>query len=98
MRVYVMAGLMLACSSAAAQQVLPAPVVVLERNSDCFGRCPSYELSIFGDGRVVYEGRRNVATLGRRESRVAPQQVTKLVQLFLRNDFSGMAEYYPTSL
>ena len=40
-------------------------VITLERTT-CFGVCPVYTLTIYGDGRVVYEGTRFVRTEGER--------------------------------
>ena len=54
-----------ACSLAA-----PAPtpdyaslVITLERTA-CFGTCPIYKLTVYGDGRVEYEGERFVTVTG----------------------------------
>jgi hypothetical protein len=33
----------------------------------CFGTCPSYTLQIFGDGRVIYEGRQMYVSRARRK-------------------------------
>ena len=38
-------------------------VITLERTA-CFGVCPVYKLTIYGDGRVLYDGIRFVRTEG----------------------------------
>ena len=37
--------------------------VSLER-TPCFGRCPSYKVALYGDGRVEWVGKANVGTVG----------------------------------
>ena len=58
------ATLLIGCSSKT-----PVPdnikevVITLERTA-CFGVCPVYKLTVYGDGRVVYEGKRFVRVEG----------------------------------
>jgi hypothetical protein len=42
------------------------PVLVFER-TPCFGNCPAYSMRVFADGRVAYEGHRDVPTIGPKE-------------------------------
>lgn len=35
-------------------------VVITLQRTVCYGSCPEYKLTIFSDGRVLYEGIRNV--------------------------------------
>jgi hypothetical protein len=43
------------------------------------GPCPSYVVSIHGDGRVSFEGRKNVNIIGRHEVRVDRDRVIELL-------------------
>ena len=60
-----------------------ADVVIGLQRTPCIGQCPSYELTIHGDGRVVYEGREGVARTGRIEARIDTTIVAGLVNRFL---------------
>lgn len=67
--------------------------VSLERTV-CFGFCPEYTVTIHGDGRVVYEGRRNVRVVGREEDQIDREKVELLLQAFYDAWFFDMrAEY-----
>ncbi len=43
-------------------------VITLER-TQCFGSCPVYKLTVYGDGRVVYEGGGFVKIKGEKKKR-----------------------------
>src|ERR1041385_2310439 len=51
----------------------------LERTS-CFGRCPVYSVTLFSDGRVVYEGKLNVAVIGLRTKRIPAARVLQIAR------------------
>lgn len=65
------------------------PAVVLHRTV-CFGRCPSYAVSAYADGRVVYHGDRFVETTGTVERRVAPAVVAGLVASALEMEYETL--------
>ena len=50
----------------------------LERTG-CYGSCPSYRLTIFGDGRVEYEGHKWVEVRGERSTRIGPDGLKPIV-------------------
>ena len=89
----------------------PAPVVAapsphrgfrvrLERTV-CAGSCPSYTVTIHGDGRVEWDGRVNVLALGKRTGRVTDAEIRELqyrldeAQFFERDDL-GYLPLHPT--
>jgi Domain of unknown function (DUF6438) len=63
---------------AAAADTSSVPVVTLER-TPCFGTCPVYQLSIFGDGTVRFAGKLHVATQGMATAKISPAAVDSLV-------------------
>jgi hypothetical protein len=67
----------------------------LERKG-CYGRCPIYSVEIHGDGRVVYEGRRFVGVTGRREGKIAQDQVVELLNHIYHIRFFDMRDEYST--
>ena len=51
--------------------------VTLER-SPCMGMCPTYKVTIHGDGLVTWQGLANVAAMGDRSGRVSRKQLGEL--------------------
>lgn len=64
------------------------------RRTGCFGTCPVYEVTIHGDGRVVYKGERFVAVEGEQEGNVEQEQVVALLQELYRNYFFDLRDSY----
>lgn len=60
----------------------------------CFGFCPVYDLSISGDGTVVYTGTGYVQTRGRQEARISTAQVQELLGLFNKVEYSTLKPEY----
>ena len=60
--------------------------VVLTR-SNCFGSCPEYEVTIWGSGRVRYQGREFVRVKGVRERTIPVPEVQKLVRRLQEEHF-----------
>ena len=68
------------------------------RRTGCYGTCPIYTVSIFGDGRVVFEGKRYVAVRGRREAHLSVATVQQLAQDFLEAKFLELKDSYIASV
>lgn len=68
-------------------------VVTLVRTG-CFGSCPSYWVSVRGDGEVRYCGVSNVKTRGRQASSVPPREALALIERFRTANFLGMEDGY----
>ncbi|MBW4658399.1 MAG: hypothetical protein KME15_06975 [Drouetiella hepatica Uher 2000/2452] len=68
-------------------------VITLERTA-CFGTCPVYQLTVYGDGRVVYEGTAFVAVIGKRTAQISPEQVQQLVTAFETANFFSLENQY----
>ncbi|HEV7606725.1 MAG TPA: DUF6438 domain-containing protein [Steroidobacteraceae bacterium] len=57
----------------------------------CAGTCPVYELYLFDDGRVVFNGRKDTSKVGVRNKQVRPEVYTELLTMFVKTkvlDFS----------
>lgn len=48
--------------------------------TECYGTCPIYTVTLHGDGRVDWEGRKYVTEIGERHGRVEPQVVRILLR------------------
>lgn len=74
-------------------QSLDGVIISMERTV-CFGTCPDYELTIYGNGTVVYEGRNFVAVTGMRTSTIPVQDVRGLVTEFYRINYFSLEDEY----
>ena len=67
--------------------------ITLERTG-CFGFCPTYKLVIYGDGRVVYDGKYFVKTKGIRNFQISQVKVKELVDEFYNIDYFSLQDKY----
>jgi hypothetical protein len=79
-------GVMVACTASACRRaganvdVATDGAAVSLTRAACFGTCPVYTVTVFTDGRVVYDGEAHVSTTGRQEARVTADSVRALVR------------------
>lgn len=66
--------------------------IILERTA-CFGTCPIYQLTITGDGTVMYDGRDFVLVKGAQTSQISRAQVQELIAAFEQADFMSLTDY-----
>lgn len=79
-------------------------VITLERTA-CFGTCPVYKLTVYGDGRAEYEGEMFVAVEGRQTATISAEQVRELAAAIekanyfsLKGDYSALATDLPSAI
>lgn len=73
-------------------------VITLERTG-CYGRCPSYTLSIFSDGTVTYYGQSRYGftrVTGAARSWVSQEQLRQLLSEFERVRYFSLKDRYET--
>lgn len=68
-------------------------VITLERTA-CFGFCPMYKVTIYGDGRVVYEGNQFVKVKGIQTTRISPFKARQLMMEFQRAQYFNLQDRY----
>lgn len=76
-------------------QEKPYLMASIER-TPCFGRCPHYKITVFSDGKVLYEGKRFVEKIGTYEGKIG---IDKLKQIEARAKdikYFEFADRYPT--
>jgi hypothetical protein len=71
---------------------LKAVVIQFERTG-CYGNCPAYKLTIYGDGRAEYEGKKNVKQTGRKEERIEAADVKRVVSEFDKAGFFTIDQF-----
>jgi hypothetical protein len=72
----------------------PRDVVITMERTVCYGACPAYRLTIYGNGRIVYEGKKNVKVEGTRTGHISKRQVRELVAEFERIKFFDLEDEY----
>lgn len=68
-------------------------VITLERTR-CFGACPAYSVTVYGDGTVVYEGVDFVKVEGTRTAQIPQEKVKELVDEFYEIGFFELRDRY----
>ena len=69
------------------------PVITLERTT-CFGTCPAYKLTIFDDGKVVFEGKEFVKQKGPAEGQITKTELAQLVREFEQIHYMRLEDEY----
>ena len=67
-------------------------VVVTLQRGQCFGICPVYNVTIYGNGTVVYEGIANVNTTGIRMSNISEYHVRQVLSEFKNINYFSLNE------
>ena len=85
-----------ACGGPPAQSPTPiyTDLVIMMERTVCFGACPAYRLTIYGDGRVVYEGKAFVAVEGTQTTQISAEKVQELVVAFEKAGFFSLEDSY----
>ena len=81
------------------QEIKPmVPYLLLSlQKTDCPGSCPVFELRLFSDGRALYRGTKDVAMMGKFETRLTDDQLSTIVGEANRIGFFDLAREYPTN-
>ncbi|MBU1099376.1 MAG: hypothetical protein KKA84_03145 [Bacteroidetes bacterium] len=69
------------------------PVIKMTK-TNCFGRCPVYDLEIKGNGDVVLTGRENIDKIGEYKLRIDKSEIVRLLSKIDEVDFWGMKDEY----
>src|SRR5262245_5599714 len=83
-----------AVSAAPLAQPAPGEPVIKIQRFPCYGRCPEYIVELFADGRVRYQGKRSVATLGEKTASIPAGDVTLLLKAFADSGFAKADSAY----
>jgi hypothetical protein len=75
---------------------IKASTIMLARTG-CYGSCPAYTVTIHGDGRVEYNGKRYVKVTGAQTGRMEEAAVRGLLGEFAKAGFLSIADQYGES-
>lgn len=89
--------LALSCSSPYTPKE-PSDVEISLTRWGCFGTCPSYRVTIFGDGTVEYEGFFYVNVQGMVEASITQEKIGALLDAFEQLDFFNLPDEYTSML
>ena len=70
-------------------------LVAAYRKTSCFGVCPAYEVQIFDDGLVTWNGIMNTGTPGKARKQMDKSEVTKVQEKAALTNFFSMNDHYP---
>lgn len=89
-------GLLIASCASAPQQTgtSPSPTMISLERTLCYGRCPVYSITIYGDGTVRYEGKEHVNVKGSQARVINQERVRQLVAEFERVGYFSMNDAY----
>jgi len=74
------------------QIIYPDIVITLVRTA-CFGTCPDYQVAIYGDGTVYWNGEFEVKFDGKTTGKISIFQVYELINAFEKAKFFSMQDY-----
>ena len=60
----------------------------------CYGPCPVYSVTIYGDGTVLYEGIRHVNNIGKSTHKIPQDKVTGLVAMIYELNYFSLKDKY----
>ncbi|MEP7171189.1 MAG: DUF6438 domain-containing protein [Bacteroidota bacterium] len=75
---------------ASADTVLLASI----EHTPCFGKCPTYKITIYQGGYVVYEGKQNVKNIGMFSLQLEKSKVSEIKNFILQNNILEMNDEY----
>ena len=70
----------------------PRSVVIGLERGPCYGTCPVYGVTIYGDGTVRYNGTNHVRVKGSQTAVIAPERVKALIDEIERSGFFNLRD------
>lgn len=66
--------------------------------SPCYGTCPVYEMKIYSDGTVEYEGKRNVERIGKYSATISEEQMQKFITVANEINYFKLEDKYDSPI
>lgn len=75
----------------------PEPVYVLceLQRTSCYGKCPTFKIKLYSDGKVIYQGKANVERMGRFVAFCEPQQFESIFTAAEQANYFVLRSQYP---
>lgn len=87
--------LLLTTTFSFAQKVDESLLVASLERTTCYGNCPYYEVKVYSNGVVIYNGRKNVEYLGLHKGTLSQQQVKQLLEKAKSVGYIHLENKYP---
>lgn len=75
-------------------QDIPKDTLITLERTPCFGMCSAYKITISADGRVVFEGRRDVKKIGTAKSMISQQVLREMLAAFEKIGYFDLRDRY----
>lgn len=80
--------------SASAGAYEPMSVIIRLERGPCYGRCPVYQITIYGDGTVRYDGQDHVRVMGAQTAVISTGTVKALADEIVKSGFFNLRDAY----
>jgi len=74
---------------------IPVYLLCELRRTSCYGKCPSFQLKLYSDGKVTYHGKAHVQRLGRYIAFCEPEQFEAIFTAAEEANFFVLRSQYP---
>jgi len=74
-----------------------SPLFYLSKGA-CFGKCPMFEMTVYGNGRAEYVGKNFTDKLGKYEKKLTADNLKSLKQIFSDSKFSEFPTSYKSNI
>lgn len=61
---------------------------------ECLGKCPAYQVSIFGNGKIEFTGNKNTRVIGKAYSNLSDADLQYLIEVFEKSKFIDFSDKY----
>ena len=82
-------------SSSLAQSIHDSLLIASLERTTCYGKCPYYKISVYRNGVVLMNGKKNVVHIGQYKAVVSPRKITQLLEKAYQIDYLSLANKYP---
>ena len=73
-------------------------IIFSYRQTSCFGKCPVYNIEIYSDGLVKYEGKHHVSKKGNYIKHLSDEKIEEMIDLFLASKFFDFEDEYTSPI
>ena len=87
-----------ACKSNQGIQSQKADEIFTLNTTSCMGPCPVFELSLYGDKKLVFEGKENTALRGEHETFLTDEQFDSLLGIIEGADWLNLEDEYKSKM
>jgi hypothetical protein len=88
----------MSCTSNATREYTADNFRVELTRTECFGKCPSFTLSISGDGNCRFTGKKNVDKIGNFSLQISREKVAEIADAINACDFWSLDKEYTANI